>query len=108
MTLHTESHPDRNSEVTVMFAGEGHFQIPGSKDTPLKATLEDWWDKLTGKSWMYSEGNPAAMIYGMRAGFNNLPTDDDVVYVKINNLGHLVHTSELAIVATLEPDTKEN
>lgn len=30
--------------------------------------LEGWWDQLTGTSWTMSDGNFAAMAYGMRAG----------------------------------------
>src|SRR5262245_58928847 len=93
MTKHNTSHPKANRDVKVAFKG-GHPQIPGSTE-PLDATLEDWWDHLTGISWMFSDGNPATLIYAMRAGLNGLPTDDEVVYVKIGGFGHLVHTSEL-------------
>lgn len=57
--------------------------------------IEDWWDKITGKSWMWSNGNPAALHYAIRAVYNNLPFDDEVVYGKIGSLGHLVHMSEI-------------
>lgn len=99
--LHTESHPLAGQTVKVKFAGEGHPQIENSKDVELEAVVEDYWDKLTGKSWGLSDGNPAAIIYGMRAGFARppLPFDDEVLYVKIKRgqfaMGHLIHTSEL-------------
>lgn len=57
---------------------------------------EDYWDRVSGKSWMDSEGNPAAMKYGIRSGLTGLPLDDDVVYGKIGSFGELVHVSELA------------
>ncbi len=57
--------------------------------------LEDWWDHLTGQSWMNSNGNPAALMYAMRNGIVGLPLDDEVVYGKIGSLGHLVHVSEI-------------
>lgn len=63
--------------------------------------IEDWWDKLTGGSWMMAEGNPAALQYAMRSSLSqpSLPIDDEVVYGKIKagafELGHLVHVSEL-------------
>lgn len=60
--------------------------------------IEDWWDRLTGGSWMFADGNPAALHYAMRSAFNQLPINDDVVYGKIGNLGHLVHVSELGEV----------
>lgn len=57
--------------------------------------LEGLWNKLTGGSWMYAKGNPAAMLYGMRSGMEGLPTDDLVYYGKIDHQGELVHVSEL-------------
>jgi hypothetical protein len=56
--------------------------------------LEDWWDRITGKSWMVAEGNITTLIYGMRSGFAHLPCNDEVVYGKVNGLGHLIHVSE--------------
>ena len=57
--------------------------------------VEDFWDHLTGGSWMNADGNPAALHYAMRAGMTGLPVDDEVLYGKIGNLGHLVHVSEV-------------
>ena len=57
--------------------------------------VEDWWDRLAGKSWMVCDGNPACMLYAIRGGFGGLPADNEVVYGKINGLGHLIHVSEL-------------
>ena len=59
------------------------------------AWVEGYWDEVTGKSWMESDGNPAAIMYAMRAGMCSLPTDNNVLYVKISGLGHLIHTSEI-------------
>lgn len=56
---------------------------------------EGSWKELTGTSWMHSDGNPAALMYAIRSGVSGLPTDDNVHYVHINGLGHLVHESEL-------------
>lgn len=81
--------------MQVRFAGNGHPQIPGSASGPVEFVVEDWWDHLTGRSWMDASGNPAAMVYGIRSGFAGLPTDDEVVYGKVGPFGHLVHTSEL-------------
>lgn len=58
--------------------------------------VEDWWDRIAGKSWTVSDSNPAAMCYGLRVGMSDLPLDDEVLYGKINGLGHLVHVTELA------------
>ena len=61
-------------------------------------SVEDYWDRVYGKSWQVSDYNPAAMAYGMRNGMAGLPLDDEVVYGKIDGLGHLVHVSELGEV----------
>lgn len=59
--------------------------------------VEEWWDRVHGKSWQFSDGNPAALIYAMRTGLAEhvVPLDDEVVYGKINGLGMLIHVSEL-------------
>lgn len=57
--------------------------------------IEDLWKNVGGKSWMVSDGNPACLDYAFRAAANNLPIDDDVLYGKIGNHGHLVHVSEI-------------
>jgi hypothetical protein len=56
--------------------------------------IEDWWINVAGGSWMFADGNPAAMRYGIRAGLAGLPVDDEVLYGKVNGLGYLVHVSE--------------
>jgi hypothetical protein len=67
-------------------------------NTP-EIVVEGLWKDIFGKSWMFANGNPAAMTYGMRAGFMGLPTDDNVYYGKIGMLGELVHESELEAIA---------
>lgn len=58
--------------------------------------VEDWWDKLTGKSWGDCIGNAACIIYACRAGMSlDIPADDEVLYGKIGIFGHLVHISEI-------------
>ncbi len=63
-----------------------------------KMVVEDWWENVSGKSWMHCNGNPACMKYGMRAGFAGLPTDNEVVYGKVGPFGHLIHVSEIVAV----------
>jgi hypothetical protein len=62
--------------------------------------VEDWWDVMTGGSWMFADGNPAAMNYAIRSA-SVLPLDNEVVYGKdtATGLGHLVHVSELVVDA---------
>lgn len=62
--------------------------------------VEDWWDRLTGGSWMDANGNPAAMSYALRAGMVGLPLDNQVVYGHIGGIGHLLHVTELATEGT--------
>ena len=57
--------------------------------------VEDYWDRVTGGSWMFADGNPAAIAFAVRSAVAGLPTDDDVVYGKVDGLGHIVHVSEL-------------
>lgn len=82
---HKQSHPLAGKTVTIK---KGKF-----KDKEYR--VEDWWDKLTGGSWLDAQGNPACLLYAIRAGFEGLPPDDEVVYGKIGALGNLVHESEL-------------
>lgn len=55
--------------------------------------IEDWWDRIAGRSWMVCDGNPACMIYAMRD--LGTPFDDEVVYGKVGGMGTLVHVSFL-------------
>jgi hypothetical protein len=92
---HVEQHPLSGKTVVLgEHAGDPvrHMVEPGEL-----FRVEDWWDRLTGGSWMDAEGNPAALQYAMRIGsrFGDVPVDDDVVYGKIGPYGHLVHASEL-------------
>jgi hypothetical protein len=58
--------------------------------------VEDWWDKLSGKTWGSCEGNPACIVYSLRVIDNDLPLDNEVVYGKTpDGLGHLLHVSEI-------------
>lgn len=85
MSIHSKPHDDAGRVVTISrgrFAGKQY-------------RIEDWWDRLYGSSWMVSDGNPAAMSYGIRSGLYGLPLDDEVVYGKIDGLGHLVHVTEI-------------
>lgn len=69
-----------------------HPQVPNFGGS--KFEVEDWWDRVHGKSWMDCAGNPACLVYAMRSGFTGLPIDDEVVYGKLNGMGHLLHISE--------------
>lgn len=55
--------------------------------------VEDYWHIVAGKSWMFSDGNPACLDYAMRN--IGLPVDNNVLYGKIRGAGKLVHISEI-------------
>ncbi|MFJ4828463.1 hypothetical protein ACIP79_00755 [Streptomyces sp. NPDC088747] len=82
--MHDAAHPNAGRTVTVDMG-----------DGPVPYDIEDWWDRISGGSWMFAEGNPAALKYAVRSAFANLPTDDEVVYGKVGHLGHIVHVSEI-------------
>ena len=89
--IHQETHPMAGKTVKLK-EGIDHpqFELSGAD-----FWVEDWWDRVTGGSWMFADGNPAAMIYGMRSGVAGLPTDNEVIYGKFGGLGVLVHVSEI-------------
>ncbi len=55
--------------------------------------VEDWWQNVSGGSWMDS-GSPAAWAYAARTA-GSTPIDNEVLYGKVGSLGHLVHVSEI-------------
>lgn len=64
--------------------------------------IEDWCENVLSGSWMYANGNPAALEYAMRTASNgnnnHVPTfSDDVLYGKIGMFGHLFHVNELEL-----------
>lgn len=98
MTIHDKPHPLAGRTVTLDKKADDparHMVMPGSE-----YRIEDWWDRVSGQSWMYSQGNPAAIQYAMRSGMRcamgaAVPSDDEVVYGHIDGMGHLLHVSEL-------------
>lgn len=88
---HNDAHPLAGTTVTL----KATDPVRGMVVEGAEFHVEDWWDRLTGGSWQTATGNPAALQYAMRSGFNGLPIDDEVVYGKIGPFGHLVHVSEL-------------
>lgn len=55
--------------------------------------IEDWWDRVAGKSWMHCTSNLACLAYAMTVPVP--PLDDEVVYGKIGSFGALVHVTYL-------------
>lgn len=69
----------------------------GNVEAGTEYRVEGYWDTITGKSWMFSDGNPAALNYAVRSGIAGLPLDNNVLYGKIGSLGFLVHISEVVV-----------
>jgi hypothetical protein len=97
--IHREPHPLAGQEARIR-PNVRHPQYPTFGGSEFR--VEDWWDRVDGRSWMDCVGNPACLVYAMRAGTTGLPTDNEVVYGKgPGGFGSLVHVSELepALVA---------
>lgn len=77
----------------------GADPMTGSALAGQDFTIEDWWVNVDGHSWMYSDGNPAALNYSFRIGMAQyfVPLDNDVLYGKIGGMGFLFHISELCL-----------
>ena len=98
MPLHQHEHPLAGQTVVINDTASDPAQqavVPGAH-----FTIENWWDRMDshGKTLWENNGNWAAAHYGYRAGLTGLPHDDEIVYGKINGLGHAVHVSELGDV----------
>lgn len=92
--IHTESHPLAGQTVKIAEGVADPAQ--GAVIAGALYRIEDWWDRVSGGSWMHARGNPAALHYAMRTGVSiPVPTDNEVLYGKIGHLGHLVHVSEI-------------
>lgn len=91
MTLHRKSHP-LAGETVVIASGtfEGH-----------SFTIEDWWDRVAGESWIDCDENPTCAEYGMRAGADFDPLDDDVVLGHIDCAETIIHARHLPTPAAL-------
>lgn len=96
--MHNEKHEKAGQTLTVNLKGPIAMGMDAGKRS-MEFTVEDWWDKVSGISWMFAEGNPACLAYAIRTGISGIPMDDEVVYGhnKENGMGHLVHVSELEI-----------
>lgn len=101
--MHSESSKYAGKTVRLK-ASAMHFQVPDFGGAEVR--IDDWWDKGTGKLWRRSsrEGNAAAVIYAVRTEANRLPRDDEVLYCKLNGLGHIIHVCEIEGEPDYTPD----
>lgn len=87
MTIHRDPSPLADQRVKIISG-----RLAGAE-----MVVEDWWDRIAGKSWMVCNGNPACLAYAW--GERHDPTDDEVIYGKIGGFGHLVHVSRVEAAA---------
>ncbi|GAF81502.1 unnamed protein product [marine sediment metagenome] len=92
MSIHKEESPLAGKTMRIK---EGTMHPQNENFGGSDFVVEDWFDRILGKSWMDATGNPAAMIFAMRGAMAQMSIDDEVVYGKVGALGHLVHVSEL-------------
>lgn len=92
--IHKEPSP-LSGEIVKIKSHVKHPQNPDFGGSNYR--VEDWWDRVSGSSWMNARGNPACLVYAMRTGFSEtpIPTDNEVLYGKVGLFGHLVHVSEI-------------
>lgn len=93
MAIHTEPHPLAGQVVKISDGVTDPVQSAVQGGAEFK--IEDWWDRISGRPWGDTQGNPACIHYSMRAAANLIPADDEVLYGKIGYFGHLVHVSEI-------------
>lgn len=79
------------------YAGQTvQVRLANAPDETVEYRVEDYWDRVSGGSWMDAVGNPAAMNYAMRVvSAPGVPLDDEVLYGKVGAFGHLIHVSEV-------------
>lgn len=82
--MHGEPHP---------FAGQS-IAIVGGIHAGEQITIEDWWDRVAGKSWMDCDCNPACLEYALSS---RTPIDDEVAYGRIGPFGKLIHVTRLSV-----------
>lgn len=82
-----------NTTVTVVTAQPLYLQA----NTTVEFRVEDWCQRVLGKSWMDAESHPMALAYAVRSAMAGIPLDNEVLYGKTpDGLAHLVHISEVA------------
>ena len=94
---HHAPHPAAGQTVTINPVAP---LFSHSTTNPIQYVIEDWNDRVFGRSWMDMNGHAASLGYAMRSA-GVLPLDNEVVYGHaVGGLGHLVHVSEIAVPAS--------
>lgn len=99
MSIHAAPHPLAGTTVTL---GGDRLAADAELKPGTAYRVEDWWDRVSGQSWATSQGNPAALKYAVRTACGDIagkpvPDDDEVLYGKVNGIGHLVHVCEIEV-----------
>ncbi|QCG77047.1 hypothetical protein SEA_EWALD_38 [Gordonia phage Ewald] len=89
-TIHPDPHPTADRAVVVLAKS-----IASETPQPMVFMVEDYWDRVSGGSWQTAVDSREALAYGLRAGFADLPLDDEVLYGTIGSTTLLVHVSEI-------------
>lgn len=103
MLPHSKPHPRAGQTVRVKLAAP----LLADDTTTIgfiQFKIEDWWDRISGRPWYHCIDNPACVAYGARHGRARppLPQDSEVLYGKVDGLGHLIHQSEIAVPQIIE------
>jgi len=95
--IHPESSPLAGQTVKLREGVQGPF---GGDASGAEYRIDDWADRVFDKSWGVMEGNPACLVYAIRAAVAGLPTDDEVFYGKVGAFGQLIHVTEVITEVT--------
>lgn len=92
---------EKAGEIVKIKSGVG-VSTTGQDMSGLDFVIEDWWENIAGCSWLFANGNPAAIEYAIRNACygdnNNVPLlSGDVLYGKVGPFGHLFHINELEL-----------
>lgn len=93
MLNHPEAHPLAGKLVDCA------LEMPNGGKHLGNYVVEDWADRVFGKSWAMLDGNPLALDFALRIGLSpKAPViDNEVVYAKSERTGMaaLIHQSEI-------------
>lgn len=96
--VHPEEHPLAGHKVIALLRRAAR---DGIQEEAVDFTVEDWADRVWGDSWGAQEGNPTAILYGIRIGVlqaawpGSYASQEAVLYGKVNGLAQLFHVEEI-------------
>ena len=94
--VHDTQHPLAGKKVNLVDART-------REATGTEFSVQDWWDVLGSGCWQDNLNNFACIKYASRVlASSSIPRDDEVVYGKVNGMGHLMHVSELGALVSPE------